>query len=366
MLTRGDDFPIHQTPEPIAFAGSDRNFYDRYFFNGYSPDGSVFFAAALGVYPQLNVMDAAFSIISDGVQRNVHASKLLNMERMDISVGPIRVEVIEPLQVLRLVVDDPENNIHADLTFRGRTNPIEEPRFTRRNGPRLFMDYTRLTQNGDWDGRLDVKGREIDLTGQKYRGTRDRSWGIRSVGLADPQPAVPESAPQFYWLWSPLNFEDRCVFFHSNEDGYGEPWNKNAVVSNLNGGFEEIPNCSAEIKFKSQTRHAETCVLNFEPDLGSFRVELTPKWNFYMKGIGYGNAEWGHGQYKGELAVGYDEYNTADVSEAEIPNNHIQAFCDARLIDQKGDEHLGVGILEQLIIGHHEPSDFETLFDLAP
>ena len=34
MLTRGDDYPIHQTPEPIAYAGSDRNFYDRYFFNG--------------------------------------------------------------------------------------------------------------------------------------------------------------------------------------------------------------------------------------------------------------------------------------------------------------------------------------------
>ena len=51
MLTNGDDYPIHQTPEPVAFAGSDRNFYDRYFFNGYSADGALFFAAALGVQP---------------------------------------------------------------------------------------------------------------------------------------------------------------------------------------------------------------------------------------------------------------------------------------------------------------------------
>ena len=35
-LSKGDDYPIHQTPEPIAYAGTDRNFYDRYFFNGYS------------------------------------------------------------------------------------------------------------------------------------------------------------------------------------------------------------------------------------------------------------------------------------------------------------------------------------------
>jgi len=44
MLSKADDFPIHQTPEPIAYSGTDRNFYDRYFFNGYNPDGSGFFA----------------------------------------------------------------------------------------------------------------------------------------------------------------------------------------------------------------------------------------------------------------------------------------------------------------------------------
>ena len=49
VLGRGDDYPIHQMPEPVAYAGTDRNFYDRYFFNGYAPDGTGFFAIALGV-----------------------------------------------------------------------------------------------------------------------------------------------------------------------------------------------------------------------------------------------------------------------------------------------------------------------------
>ncbi len=40
MLTKADDYPIHQTADPIAAVGtSDRNFYDRYFFNGYGRDG---------------------------------------------------------------------------------------------------------------------------------------------------------------------------------------------------------------------------------------------------------------------------------------------------------------------------------------
>ena len=106
MLTKGDEYPIHQTPDPIAFSGTDRNFYDRYFFNGYTTDGAVFFGAALGVYPHLNIIDAAFSVRIGERQYNLHASRHLQMERMDTQVGPIRVEVIEPLQKLRVVIED--------------------------------------------------------------------------------------------------------------------------------------------------------------------------------------------------------------------------------------------------------------------
>ena len=31
MISKGDDFPIHQLPTPVAEVGTERNFYDRYF-----------------------------------------------------------------------------------------------------------------------------------------------------------------------------------------------------------------------------------------------------------------------------------------------------------------------------------------------
>ena len=86
MLTKGDDYPLHQSAEPIAFAGTDRNFYDRYFFNGYAPDGSVFFAAAMGFYPQLGIVDASFSVIVDDVQHILHTSRRSGGERLDLAV----------------------------------------------------------------------------------------------------------------------------------------------------------------------------------------------------------------------------------------------------------------------------------------
>src|SRR5262245_22917569 len=163
MLTWGDDYPIHQTPEPVAFAGSDRNFYDRYFFNGQSADGSLFFAAALGVYPHLDVIDAAFCVLVDGQQHNIRASRRLNSERMNLHVGPLEVTVIEPLKRLGVKITDNDGAITADLTFDARHAPIEEPRFTRRNGPRLFMDSTRMTQNGAWSGDIIINGQTLHL-----------------------------------------------------------------------------------------------------------------------------------------------------------------------------------------------------------
>jgi hypothetical protein len=42
MLSKMDDYPIHQTSEPVAHPGSsDRNVYDRYWFNGYQYDGAI-------------------------------------------------------------------------------------------------------------------------------------------------------------------------------------------------------------------------------------------------------------------------------------------------------------------------------------
>src|SRR4029077_6984986 len=101
---------IHQTSEPIAYAGTDRNFYDRYFFNGYSTTRGdrAFFAAAFGVYPHLNIADAAFVVVRDGVEIALHASRCRDMERMNLNVGPITIEVIEPLMALRVIVNAPE------------------------------------------------------------------------------------------------------------------------------------------------------------------------------------------------------------------------------------------------------------------
>lgn len=365
MLTKADDYPIHQTPDPIAYSGTDRNFYDRYFFNGYAAADGPFFAAALGVYPHLNVMDAAFSIIDGDKQHNLHASKLLHMERLDTRVGAIEVEVIEPLRVLRLTVDSPDHGITAELTFSGRFDAIEEPRFTRRTGSQTSMDYTRLTQNGTWQGHFTVNGQRHEVTPDTWRGTRDRSWGIRSVGMRDPQPNPEAGAPQFFWLWSPMNLQQAACFYHLNADQEGISWNTMGRWVDGSGAVE-LADVNSQLIYQSGTRWAASATVSGRARDGrELSVQLTPRQTFFMRGIGYGHPEWGHGLLHGELEQTYEVYDLNNITAADPGYFHIQAICDASA--QFGDvSEQGVAILEQLVIGPYQPYGFNELLDLAP
>jgi hypothetical protein len=363
MLTKADDYPVHQTPEPIAFAGVDRNFYDRYFFNGYSADGSVFIAAAMGFYPQLGIIDGAFCLVIDGVQHNVRASRhIVAGERLDLEVGPLRITIVEPLNTLRVTLARNDSGITADLTFTARHAAIEEPRFIRRNGTRLFMDYTRMTQNGGWAGTVTTPAGGITLDPATTLGTRDRSWGIRPVGAPEPQPPPQGNFAQFYWLWSPCNFEKFAVFAHTNDDAAGNPWNRRAVVARVGGDLIDIDDVAFDISYAPGTRRITTARLT----LGHRgALTLTPgKHSFYMHGLGYTHPVWGHGLDHGPLQVTHDRIDLAGFDDNAPGNMHIQALSAATLV-WDGAEHHGQGVLEQLLLGPHAPSGFTGLLDPA-
>lgn len=361
MLSKGDDYPLHQTPEPVAYAGTDRNFYDRYFFNGYAPDGSGFFAVAFGIYPHLNIADAHFSCIRSGVQFNLHASRELAMERFDLTVGPITIEVIEPLKVLRIRVKG--EGIAAELTFTGRAFPIEEPRFTYRIGPRTFMDYTRMTQNGYYTGWIEVDGERVELAGGTI-GTRDRSWGVRPVGTSDGQPHGHRVVQSFFWQWTPVNLPDRSLFFRLNADRSGAAWNTRAVIAPDGAGhdgFFETPAASMESPMLPGTRWPSRGTLTIAAAEGPLVLQFEPVVRFQMRGLGYTSPRWGHGLYHGPLTVEREDFVLAELDPMAptMENLHVQVVC--RVTTSTGET--GTGAFEQLIIGPYDPFGLREYLD---
>ena len=360
-LSKGDEFPIHQTAEPVAYAGTDRNFYDRYFFNGYAPDGSGFFALALGVYPHLDVADAHFSFIRGGTQYCLHASAEMGMERMAMRVGPISIEVIEPLHALKLTIEKTDG-ISGEFIFTGRAFPIEEPRFAHRIGPRAFMDYTRMTQNGHYEGWIALDGERHEMV-DGTAGTRDRSWGVRPIGARDPQPMPGAPLPSFFWQWTPISFRTGSLFFHVNNDTQGRAWNTRAAWApdGADASLLAEGHGSMRTRLLPDTRWPSGGTLSLAVMGAPEQVTFEPLGRFQMRGLGYTHPEWGHGMHHGPLRVEREDIDLAALDPLAPENLHVQTLV--RATGNDGSD--GIGVFEQLILGPFAPLGLTGMMDGA-
>ena len=364
MLHPLNDYPVHQTGAPIEEpATGDPNHYDRYFFNGYEQDGSLYFGVAFGVYPNRGVVDAHVSVVRNGEQVSVHASGAVHGRDRPTVLGPIAIDVVEPLRVLRVGVDAPEHGIEGELTFRAVTVAVKEPRFFRQAGTRVVMDSTRFTQWGRWDGWLAIDGVRIEVT--DLLGSRDRSWGIRPVGERLPGP--PTGAPQFFWLWAPVHFPEVCTHFDVNEDDAGRRWHESGFVVPVSDP-QDAPieatvahAVSWHIDWQPGTRRAARASITLAvPGAPERRVVLEPFLTFQMLGIGYLHPTFGHGVWHGDLVVAGERFRSADCDPTLPHHVHVQQLCRATL----DGAVQGTGILEILAIGPH-PSGLTGLFDGA-
>ena len=107
------------------------------------------------------IVECDVAVTKDGTQRIMRTSKPLE-DRMDISVGPMRVEIIEPLEKLRVVVEPNDADIAMDVTWTASIPAFEEPRQYLRSRGTVVFDTQRFAQMGRWEGTLTV-GANVEL-----------------------------------------------------------------------------------------------------------------------------------------------------------------------------------------------------------
>jgi len=273
---------------------------------------------------------------------------------------------------LRVVVDDNETGIACDLQWTPRTANVQEGRQTNRRGHRVMMDATRFDQFGRWQGDIRYDGKRLAIDPTRVVGTKDRSWGVRPVGLPDPGPAPLYELPQVFFLWAPIHWKDRCSLVGVFEDGDGRMWHWDGAILPAYDRLEDVPALEDpgtrhlvavehRLDYLPGTRRARTAEVTLV-EKGDVRhcVALEPLLCFRMKGIGYTHPEWGHGVWKGELAIGGEAWRTDDLDPMALDNQHIQQVVRAR----SGDEE-GVGVLEQICFGPHARYGFTEFLDPA-
>ncbi len=91
--------------------------------------------------------------------------------------GALRIEVVKPLEEIRLVLDEPGFPVSFDLSYRARFAPVAtEPNRIELRGE-VVTDYMNFFQSGRYSGTVVIDGRERTLSDRL--GFRDRGWGLR-------------------------------------------------------------------------------------------------------------------------------------------------------------------------------------------
>ncbi|NUU22928.1 MAG: hypothetical protein HOV68_15665 [Streptomycetaceae bacterium] len=370
MLTGFDDYPVHQTPVPVAMpATSDRNAYGRYWFGAAHRGGRFMVEAAFGRYPNLGVADAHLSISVGDVQHAFHVSGIAPADPVVTEVGPFRLRVVEPMRRLVIEIADNDTGISADLEWRARVGALEEDHTVMHDGVgRVMVDMARFLQFGTWAGRVTVDGETTELAHEDVVGVRDRSWGVRPVGT---QPAGrPARQLPNAWLWAPVHFADECRTLGYFQKPGGEIWRGDGFVIPV---LDPVPQITGHdqatrteplgdrLTFAPGTRRITRAEFDVRlPDGSTQTLELEPLRHIMMKGLGYTSADWGHGVWKGDTVTGRESWKLDEADPRDPTAQHLHHVVKARIGGREG-----VGVLEQIIFGPHTQYGFHDVLDGA-
>lgn len=375
-----DEFPIHQLPRPVAWAGSsDRNFYDRCYLNAHDRTGDLFLITGLGFYPNLGTKDA-FVLLSREVEgRREHTAVHLGdaadprgADRMAQQVGAYRIEVTEPMRRLRIVMEETEG-VALDLSWEGSFDVVQELPHVMRQGSGTTLDAQRFAQVGTWEGTISVDGTDLAVTPDRWVGTRDRSWGIRPVGEAAPagKPADP-AFEGMWWLYVPMRFEDFCVVLILQEtpDGYRTLNDCTRVWKD--GRVEQLGWPRVEIRYTAGTRvPTGATIVCTTPDGKELVLEVESRLAVPIHvGGGYGgDSDWTHGMWKGPAFTERLTYDLADPAVAGRVMFGVIDHVGRATVHGPGagvpEGSEGFGLFEHGALGRHDPSGFADWFDLA-
>lgn len=370
MVSELDEYPLHQAPLPLLWpASSDRNFYDRCYFNAHDRTGELFVVTGLGYYPNLGTKDAFLLVARDGVHTALHLGDLCDGDRLHQRVGGYSVEVLEPLQRLRVRLEETEG-VSADLTWEGSFPVLQEQPHVLRSGARVTLEAQRFAQVGTWSGHLTLDGERIEVSPDRWVGTRDRSWGIRPVGEAEPAGAPAD--PPFegmWWLYVPMRFEEFAVVVILQEDPDGYRTLNDCQRIWPDGRVEQLGWPRVQVHYPSGGRMPTGATLRCTSGAGApIVVEVGSLLAAPLHvGGGYGgDPDWTHGTWRGERFAERVSYRLDD----EAVRGRLMFGCTDHVgravLSESGVQREGWGLFEHFCIGRHDPSGFSDFFDVAP
>jgi hypothetical protein len=318
VVSRFDEFLIHQTEQPIAGVASDHpEWQDRFYFNIHDRDGDFALITGLGAFPNRKVSQGYIFAAHAGQHYSYLQVRPLNNDREKMQAGTLSFNVIEPLKSWALDIDDEASGISGSLVFKERCplyrfSPIEW-----QNHGHTVVKQMHYTQAGAYEGSLTIGGRTF--TG--LIGMRDRSWGIRDM------PRVP------FWIWISAQFESFCISAWLWETPDGEVIHADGALIPESGEVRPVTEIDHELELWPGTKRP--AVGHFKLTMADGQVERLSASEIQTIFLAPGLARWADSDS--------DALKRADASAFGF-DQHCR-------FDLGGEQ--GVGIVEYMVTGGH-------------
>ncbi len=222
MLLGIDEYPFHQSARPFSWVGtSDTQWNDGHYVCLSDWAGQVSLASNVRLYANNDVLDGFICLRHDGRQYNIRLSRRLRPDLEHLGVGPLRLEIIEPMKVVRLVLEPNDIGIELDVICRTTTLPYLDPVETTRADGLLMSERSTYEVTGRCEGWVSVLGNRFELDPARDCFFRNHSWGVhagrggpRTYSAPRPRHRVPGVRQ-----WVLFNLPDHGGFFFEDPSG---------------------------------------------------------------------------------------------------------------------------------------------------
>jgi hypothetical protein len=360
-LLGADEGLNHQIVDTFAtLSQTDLAWTEKIWASIAKTDGSLQVDFGLGKYQNRGIIDG-FGGVSRGRQQwTVRGSRELASAPEETGIGPIHLEIVEPLKQMRFRLEPNDvQPISFDIVLSAVTPPFFEERNlvrNRRTG-RIDVDVIRYHQGGWASGTVTVDGQTHEVRSDDWFGFRDHSWGVRQA-IGEPLVDLIPSPEMLAGIrggmkWSPSFFRRPDGTYYETAIFVVEgPWEySSAYINDENGSQTPVRSVSPRIGYDARTRFVKGGELLLTMESGEERVievEVLGDTGFFLKTGGYGAwAGHKHGSWKGALHID-GEYIADCWSDENLPK--LGQFRDTPIRVRDGDA-VGYGIMESLIGG---------------
>jgi hypothetical protein len=364
-LTAADEGFCHQIVDTFAVVGStDPSWTEKVCASAMARDGSLQLGFGLGKYNNRNVMDA-YAGVSRGVEQiTVRSSRRLDTDPVLTTIGPIRYEIVEPLERIRFVLEPNDTQpIAFDWLFEAALPCAFEDRTHHRSGNRVSAELVRYHQIGRCSGWIEVDGERITMEADSWVSTRDHSWGVR-YGVGQPPVGVEPSSPMgdYHFFWTPSYLErpdGSCygvfmVMNHFRRAGldHKETWGR---IEHPDGADEVMVDIVPDLSYDPVNRRLQGGRVHCAMADGSTRtlqVEVVSETGFHLgAGLYFGLDGHHHGDWRGALHVEGERVHDSSTPEASRRLHQIRDTV-VRITDPVGGG-VGWGNWQPIVAGAH-------------